>query len=452
MIETKFKHTDIGLVPEDWEIKTLDEIGTFSKGASISRAESQTGKIPAIRYGELYTDHDDYIRTFKSHISAEVAARSHKIHKGDILFTASGETKEDIGKSVAFINDFDAYAGGDLIILSPKVDYDPVFMGYITNSKPVRMQKASRGQGDAVVHIVTDDVKAIEIPFPPFKEQQRIASALMKVDALISNLDKLIAKKQAIKKGAMQELLTGKKRLPGFKGEWKECPLSAIADNFTGLTYRPEDVSDFGILVLRSANIQNGLLDFHNNVRVTMKIPQRAMAKENDILVCVRNGSSELIGKSALIQNIKEPMAFGAFMTVLRTKKPNDFRYVFFSWQTKYIYDQIHGNSSATINQITNKDIDSLIIKLPPSIDEQRAIAHVLSTIDSDISLLQKKREKYQQIKQGMMHDLLTGRIRLVDNDDIGKKLDGTTRYGSYTVGLHKDPFDGAIAAEPHPD
>ena len=127
MIETKFKHTDIGPVPKEWEVKTLSEVGSFSKGRGISRAESNSGKLPAVRYGELYTDHNDYIKKFRSYISTDVAKGAKLIHKGDILFAASGETKEDIGKSVTFINDFDAYAGGDIIILSPQGNYDPIY-------------------------------------------------------------------------------------------------------------------------------------------------------------------------------------------------------------------------------------------------------------------------------------------------------------------------------------
>lgn len=424
MIETKFKHTDIGLVPEDWEVKTLGEIGTFSKGASISRAESQTGKIPAIRYGELYTDHDDYIREFKSHISEDVAARSRRIHKGDILFTASGETKEDIGKSVAFINDFEAYAGGDLIILSPKIDYDPVFMGYITNSKPIRMQKASKGQGDAVVHIVTDDVKSIEIPFPPFREQQRIASALMKVDALISNLDKLIAKKQAIKKGAMQELLAGKKRLPGFNGEWKVKKLGELVDNITT-----------GKLDANAMN-PTGLYPFFTCAKEVFKIDKYAFDDEA-LLV---SGNGENVG---YIHYYK-----GKFNAYQRTYVITGFLCdVFFLEQflRLNLKERIKTEKSDSNTPYIKMDtISNMIISLPSTVAEQRAIAHVLSTMDSDISVLEKKRNKYRQIKQGMMRDLLTGRIRLLENNDKERK--------QYAIRPQESTFEGAIAAEPHPD
>lgn len=424
MIETKFKHTDIGLVPEDWEVKTLDEIGSFSKGAGISRAESQTGKTPAIRYGELYTDHDDYIRGFKSHISEEVAAKSRRIHKGDILFTASGETKEDIGKSVSFINDFEAYAGGDLIILSPKIDCDPIFMGYITNSKSAKIQKASKGQGDAVVHIVIDDVKSIEIPLPPFHEQQRIASALMKVDDLISNLEKLIAKKQAIKKGAMQELLTGKKRLPGFKREWKEIRLGTLVEKIT--TGKLD----------ANAMCATGQYPFFTCAKEVFKIDSYAFDDEALLI----SGNGENVG---YIHYYK-----GKFNAYQRTYVLTGFLCDIFyleQYLLLHLKDRIRTEKSNSNTPFIKMDtIADMIINIPHDINEQRAIAHVLSTMDSEIYILEKKRDKYMQIKQGMMRDLLTGRIRLVENVGKESKL--------YSISTTKKPFKEAMVAEPHPD
>lgn len=424
MIETKFKHTDIGLVPEEWEVKTLGQIGSFTKGSGISRAESQTGTIPAIRYGEIYTDHNDYIREFKSYITPQIALNARKIHKGDILFTASGETKEDIGKSVAFIDDFVAYAGGDLIILSPSEDCDPVYMGYITNSKSSQLQKSSKGQGDAVVHIVTDEIKSIEIPFPPLSEQHRIASALMKVDALISNLDKLIQKKQAIKKGAMQELLTGKKRLPGFEGEWKVIRLGDVADIKTG-----------------SSNVQ----DADPSGSYPFFIRSEHVEKSNKYIF---DSEAILIPGEGRIGEIFHYIN-GKFDCHQRVYAVSNFRWVnavFVLFYMKYKFKEhaLSQTAKATVDSLRLPTIKSFEMHIPTDISEQRAIAHVLSTMDSDISALETKRDKYRQIKQGMMRDLLTGRIRLVETNDMERK--------SYTVSVQKNLFDGAIAAEPHSD
>ena len=208
------------MVNNSWKSVTLSQIGTFQKGSGISRAESNSGVLPAVRYGELYTVHNNYVRTYTSHISREVANKALRVHYGDVLFACSGETKEDIAKCAAIIDNSEVYAGGDIIVLSPTTEVDPIFLGFILNTPNVIQQRAQKAQGDAIVHISADSIKSIEITVPEYAEQVKIAKVLSDIDTLIVNLEKLIAKKKAIKQGAMQELLTGKRRLPGFDGEW----------------------------------------------------------------------------------------------------------------------------------------------------------------------------------------------------------------------------------------
>lgn len=196
--------------------------------------------------------------------------------------------------------------------------------------------------------------------------------------------------------------------------DWEVVKLSEVIDNFTGLTYTPNNVKEYGILVLRSSNIQNGMLSFMDNVYVdNIDIPKRVIVQDGDILVCVRNGSKNLIGKSARIYGAhKRIMAFGAFMTILRTKNKNSNKYIHYVWQSSIIQKQIEENLGATINQITNSDINTYIIPLPP-LPEQRAIAEALSDVDELITALDKKITKKRLIKQGAMQQLLTGKKRL---------------------------------------
>ena len=191
--------------------------------------------------------------------------------------------------------------------------------------------------------------------------------------------------------------------------DWEVVNFCEVADNFTGLTYAPENVKNYGTLVLRSSNIQDGFLCYEDNVYVDgINIPDRAKAKAGDILVCVRNGSRNLIGKSALISS-KAPknLAFGAFMTVLRAKNGSHNIFIHQIWQSDYIQRQIKDNLGATINQVTNKDISRYIIPMPP-IAEQRAIAEALSDVDRLIAALDKKIAKKQLLKQGAMCKLLS--------------------------------------------
>ena len=208
-----YKQTELGKIPTDWEVKPLKKIGVFSKGAGISRDESNSGNIPAVRYGEIYTKHNDYIKKFYSHISQDVADKSVKMQKGDLLFSASGETKEDIGKTIAFVDDFDAYAGGDIIIFTPTETIDSIYMGYLLNFPSIAKQKAMKAQGDAVVHITTDSLKKLAVCLPSPQEQTAIANVLSDMDTEISALETKLAKYRTLKTGMMQQLLTGKIRL-----------------------------------------------------------------------------------------------------------------------------------------------------------------------------------------------------------------------------------------------
>ena len=196
----------------EWEVKQLGALGSFHKGSGVRRDEAQSGSLPCVRYGEIYTVHDDVIREFQSWISRDVAAAAVRIQRGDLLFAGSGETKDEIGKCVAVVTDEEAYAGGDIVILRA-FNANPVFMGYALNQPAVNMQKSSFGQGDAVVHISATALSQIVIKLPPEAEQNAIAAVLSDIDAELELLRQRHVKTAALKQAMMQELLTGRTRL-----------------------------------------------------------------------------------------------------------------------------------------------------------------------------------------------------------------------------------------------
>lgn len=206
----------------EWETKRLGEIGHFFKGRGVNRDDAQGGSLPCVRYGEIYTTHHDYIRTFHSWISPEVAATATQLRSGDLLFAGSGETKEEIGKCVAFVTDTEAYAGGDIVILRPKSAH-PLFLGYVLNIPEVARQKASLGQGDAVVHISAASLAQVSLAVPPVGEQAAIATVLSDMDVEIAALEARRDKTRAIKQGMMQQLLTGRIRMRPTEGLGPAC-------------------------------------------------------------------------------------------------------------------------------------------------------------------------------------------------------------------------------------
>jgi type I restriction enzyme, S subunit len=205
---------------------------------------------------------------------------------------------------------------------------------------------------------------------------------------------------------------------PGYKltevglipEDWTVKPLGEVGESIIGLTYKPEDVKDHGTLVLRSSNIQEGVLRFDDNVFVQTDIAERIMVQPADILICVRNGSRALIGKTALLDDRTVGMTFGAFMAVFRSPVGTYVNYLF---QSDILKRQINGHLGATINQITNKSLNSFRVPLPRTEAEQRAITAALSDMDALLSGLDRLIAKKRDLKQGAMQQLLTGQTRL---------------------------------------
>lgn len=196
-----------------WKQARLGEVGTFSKGASIEKSDLVETGIPCVRYGEIYTTHDFYIKEFNSFISKNIADRSTRIKEGDLLFACSGETAEEIGKVIANTNSSDAYAGGDIIILTPnnKRIFSLFLSYYINVVKRKALNKL--GQGYSVVHIYAKDLSRLQICYPSLREQAVIAEVLTSADNEISLLKRKCEFFKQQKKWLMQQLLTGKKRL-----------------------------------------------------------------------------------------------------------------------------------------------------------------------------------------------------------------------------------------------
>ena len=197
-----------------WKVCILADLGTFSKGKEIKKDDIVDDGIPCIRYGEIYTHYNDYTTQFHSHISPETAKESQQIRRGDLLFTGSGETAEEIGKCVAYLGEGGACAGGDIIIFSP-IENDSLFLSYLMNhTTSVVNQKTRMGQGDAIVHISKRNIAHLRLQLPASKdEQSAIANNLLHMDTEIATLEAKRDKIILLKQGMMQNLLIGRKRL-----------------------------------------------------------------------------------------------------------------------------------------------------------------------------------------------------------------------------------------------
>ena len=299
---------------------------------------------------------------------------------------------------------------------------DARYLIQLSNTSWYRNLANSIMVGSTQVHITNTAFKRAVLPVPAITEQRTISTALSDVDALLSKLDALIAKKRDLKQAAMQQLLTGQTRLPGFSGEWEVKRLGDIGDCLRGVTYKgdsdiwPHDTAQTKRL-LRSNNVQNAVVVFEDMQFVNSeRVSSHQLLRPNDILICMANGSKALVGKAGLF-SLRDgyDYTFGAFMGCFRSNNAtSNSSFVFYLFQTGRYRDYINNLlAGSSINNLSPGSIESLVFKVP-TLAEQTAIATVLSDMDAELSALEARRDKTRSLKQGMMQELLTGRIRLV--------------------------------------
>lgn len=265
-------------------------------------------------------------------------------------------------------------------------------------------------------------LKALDVPDITPEEQLRISTILSDADKHIDSLERLITKKHEIKQGTAQQLLTGTTRLPGFSDGWESVYLGDVGRCIRGVAYDPrEDLSDrdetFTARLFRSNNVQSGnislrSLQFVHKRRVN---PDQFM-RSDDILICMANGSKELVGKSAFFEknDTTHVYTFGAFMGVFRTNPDiADPRFVGHMLHSKAFRNMIDvALAGSSINNLRPRDIESFATAVPSKTEQQR-IAHVLGDIDMELRKLGEQLHKARMMKQGIVQELLTGRTRL---------------------------------------
>lgn len=395
-----------------WRSAEVNSLGSLRKGRGIRKNEVLRQGLPCIRYGELYTKYDEHFENFFSYISEDVAKTAEVLQHGDIVFAGSGETAEDIGKCAVYLGTSRAFVGSDTIVLRPTAA-SPAFLGFALNTLAVKQQLARFAQGDAIVHVGLASIGKIMIPLPPLGEQQTIGEVLLGADALIDSLDKLVAKKRAMKQGAMQQLLTGKTRLPGFSGEWEARKLAEIAAFQKGFGL-PKSAID---PTQAHPCIHYGELFTIHGFRITKVVSRTngrnasVLANPNDVLMPTSDVTPTGLATASAIED--HGIAIGGDVLIIR---PNSdlLSGAFLASVVRFHRQQILSLvTGSTVYHIYASEMKKFRF-LAPSVEEQRAIVEVLIDMDAEIDALVARREKTALIKTGMMQELLTGRTRLV--------------------------------------
>ena len=396
-----FNHYDF---PSDWKVIELSKVGIFSKGKGILKEQVIASGLPCIRYGEIYTTHDFIIKEFKSFISEDVARESQEIKNGDVLFAGSGETLEEIGKSVAYIGNEKAYAGGDVIILSTNSNVKAECLSYALETDFVRKQKRRYGQGQQVVHIYPSDLAKVKVALPPLPEQKAMAHILSLMDVAISKNNQLIAQKELRKKWLMQNLLTGKKRLKRFDGKWKEYKLEHFIEEYNE---KPKDGISYEVFTSSKTGLMKQT-DYYGDNRITNRedadynvIPPNYLTYRSRSEVGLFTFNKNNLGVLGLVSG---------YYPVFTIKNGSlDFILMYCNYHKHKLKKFSIGTSQLVLSMSALKTATFVF----PNEKEQAAIAEVLQAADKEIQLLKTKTEKLGEQKKGLMQILLTGKKRL---------------------------------------
>lgn len=417
-ISEGYKQTDVGVIPDDWDVKKFDNLTkliTCGIAATPKYVREEIGKpflsAQNVRNGKVIYDNYRFI----SHELFNQITKYSKPQKGDLLYTRVGA---GIGEAGVIEDDFEFGIYVSLtLIRTEKNQLHNYFLLYLLNS-PIYKSIAKNGQfaGGGVQNLNVQIVKEFSIPLPPLPEQKAIAQSLSDVDALITALERLITKKRNTKQGTMQQLLTGKKRLPGFSGEWEVKKLGdyLIKNPEYGINAPAVPYSDNLPVYIRITDIsEDGR--FLPEKKVSVNHTQSSnYFLENDDLVLARTGAST--GKSYLYNPKDGQLVFAGFLIRVKVNHQKlDAQYLKGFLTTKPYWDWVNVMSMRSGQPgINGNEYAQLHIPLPPTLEEQKAIAQILSDMDAEIEALEQKRDKHKALKQGMMQELLTGKTRLL--------------------------------------
>jgi type I restriction enzyme, S subunit len=405
-----YKQTEVGVIPEDWDAFPISHFASVSSGGTPSRkiAAYWGGEIPWITTAQIDFNIINFCNEFIMEEGLKNSAA--KIYNPGTLLMAmygQGKTRGKVAITgiTATVNQACA-----AISLSNSVSRLFIFHNLASRYQEIRELSNTGNQENLNGHLI----KNIFVALPPtLLEQEAIACTLSDIDALIESLDRLLTKKRQIKQGAMQKLLRS-------KDEWVEKKLGKTATlkariGWQGLTTAEYlDLGDFHLVT--GTEFKNGFIDWDNCHFIEesrYKQDKNIQLKINDVLV-TKDGT---IGKVAIVDYLKNPATLNSGVFVIRPVDnafcPRFFYYLLCSNLFNEFLSQLSAGS--TINHLYQKDFINFVYQVPKTLEEQIEIANILSDMDAEIESISAKLTKTRQLKQGMMHELLTGRIRLVD-------------------------------------
>jgi type I restriction enzyme S subunit len=405
LTETKYKQTEVGLIPFHWKELKIGEIGDTYGGLSGKRKEDfKDGRFPYITFLNVMMNTVIDTRDV-GFVNIKGGEQQNSVRKGDLFFNTSSETPEEVGMCAVLLEYvpylyLNSFCFG--FRLKEDVGIDGLFLSYLINSSLGRRLFLSLAQGATRYNLSKKNFNNVKIYAPTLEEQKAIAQVLSDTDALIQALEKKIAKKKLIKKGVMQKLLKPKEG-------WKKVEMKEVMEFANGKPLEPmvNQNGAYNLITLDSISIEGKLKNYHKKVSIN----DNSLRKNDVVTVLSDIAHAKLLGLTDLIPSnnlyvLNQRMGRLRFSDEIHPK----FASQFINHKQEYFRKRGQGSSQ---RHIYKKDFDEFILSYPLH-NEQIQIAQSLSDMDEEIIKLIQKLSKYQMAKQGMMQQLLTGRIRLV--------------------------------------
>ena len=401
-VPTGYKHTEVGVIPEEWEAAHIGDVCSFAGGSQPPRSTFRFTPTPG--YIRLIQIRDYKSDDFASYIPEALARK--RCTSEDIMIGRYGPPVFQILRGLA-----GAYNVALIkTTLSQKVDRE-FFFNVLSQDPLFQLIDALSRRSSGQTGVEMPALKTYGLPLPPLAEQRVIATALSDVDGLLGGLDRLIAKKRDLKQAAMQQLLTGQTRLPGFHGQWELKRLGEVIDFANGKPHEDDidSTGEFYLITLDSIGIDGKLKGEHRPIGFC----DGSLAKDDIVTILSDIAHGNLLGLCDLIPEDNR-YVLNQRVGRLRVKPDIKASPAFLRLQINRHQEHFKKRGQGTSQRhIYRRDFDCLELNLPTN-REQTAIAEVLSEMDAEIAALEQRREKTRVLKQGMMQELLTGRIRLV--------------------------------------
>lgn len=431
-----YKHEKLGLVPIGWDVVKLGSSFDFFPTASYARALlSENGDCGYIHYGDIHTRFDRFIDAETDTlpcISEDMAKRYTPIIDGDLIISDASEDYEGVGKSVEVINVGEKVIISGLHTLHLRVknnEFIKGFKGYILNQEKVRNSILRIATGIKVYSVSKTELKKIYLPKPPEDEQIQITNILSLVDSAIQSTQNSIKAAEKLKKGLMQNLLTGRLKPDGslrkkddfimtkiglLPKEWKIKTVKEISTQVTDGEHTTPIRTDKGYYLLSARNVKNGYLDLSDvdyiDEKELKRIQKRCNPKPGDVLI----SCSGTIGNVCLVPEGLEAGMVRSAALVKLIKEEIEPEFAELVFQSFSLQNQMKISVASSVQgNIFQGAIKKLRIPFPPSKAERDAITNQIKQISDSIVCKQNKIEKLQRLKKSSMQNLLTGKIRL---------------------------------------